>query len=75
MLDPSWHPANRCVIVKPSCSWTSGLVYAEVAALDVVYQAAAQLPGDGAIVVAGAPCQLRRVIDLARFPDPRVIID
>jgi anti-anti-sigma factor len=53
----------------------SGLVYAEAAALGVVYQAVAQLPVDGAIVVAGAPYQLRRVIDLAGFSDPRVIID
>jgi anti-anti-sigma factor len=53
----------------------SGLVYAEAAALGVVYQAAARLDGDGAIVVAGAPYELRRVIDLAGFSDPRVVID
>ena len=53
----------------------SGLVYAEAAALGVLYQTAAQLPGDGAIVMVGAPYQLRRVIDLAGFCDPRVIID
>jgi anti-anti-sigma regulatory factor len=53
----------------------SGLAYAEAAALAVVYQAAARLGGDGAIVVAGAPYQLRRLIDLAGFSDPRVVID
>jgi hypothetical protein len=31
----------------------------------VIYQAAARLPGDGCIVVAGAPYDLRRVIELA----------
>jgi hypothetical protein len=41
----------------------------------VLYQTAAQLPGDGAIVMVSAPFQLRRVIDLAGFSDPRVIID
>ncbi|MBV9793385.1 MAG: MEDS domain-containing protein [Actinobacteria bacterium] len=53
----------------------SGLIYAEAAALGVVYQAAAGLPADGGIVVTGAPYQLRRVIDLAGFDHPQVIID
>jgi hypothetical protein len=53
----------------------SGLLYAEAAALGVIYQAAARLPGDGCIVVAGAPYDLRRVIDLAGFGDARVVID
>ena len=53
----------------------SGLLYAEAAALGVIYQAAARLPGDGCIVVAGAPYDLRRVIDLAGFGDSRVVID
>jgi anti-anti-sigma regulatory factor len=53
----------------------SGLAYAEAAALGVVYQAAAGLPGDGGIVITGAPYDLRRVIDLAGFGHPRVVFD
>jgi MEDS: MEthanogen/methylotroph, DcmR Sensory domain/STAS domain len=53
----------------------SGLLYAEAAALGVIYQAAARLPGDGCIVMAGAPYDLRRVIDLAGFGDAQVVID
>jgi anti-anti-sigma regulatory factor len=53
----------------------SGLVYAEAAALGMVYLAAAELPGDGCVVVTGAPYHLRRVIDLAGFSHPKVIID
>jgi hypothetical protein len=53
----------------------SGLVYAEAAALGVVYQAAAGLPDGGGIVVTGAPYHLRRVIDLAGFSDPRVVFE
>jgi hypothetical protein len=53
----------------------SGLLYAEAAALGAIYQAAARLPEDGCIVVAGAPYDLRRVIDLAGFGDARVVID
>ncbi len=53
----------------------SGLIYAEAAALSAVYQAAAGLPGDGGIVVAGAPDHLRRVIDLAGFCHAQVFID
>ena len=41
----------------------------------LIYRAATRLPGDGSIVVAGAPHDLRRVIDLAGFGDARVVID
>jgi MEDS: MEthanogen/methylotroph, DcmR Sensory domain/STAS domain len=53
----------------------SGLVYAEAAALGEVYQAAAELAGDGCIIVTGAPYHLRRVIDLAGFSHRGVVID
>jgi ABC-type transporter Mla MlaB component len=52
-----------------------GLVYAEAGALAVLYQAASWLDGEGGIVLTRAPAQLRRMIDLAGFDDPRVVID
>jgi ABC-type transporter Mla MlaB component len=52
-----------------------GLVFAEAGALAVVYEAASRLNGDGCIVVTRAPDQLRRIIDLAGFSHPRVVLD
>jgi hypothetical protein len=52
-----------------------GLVYAEAGAVAVLYQAASWLNGDGGIVLARVPAQLRRMIELAGFGDPRVVID
>jgi MEDS: MEthanogen/methylotroph, DcmR Sensory domain/STAS domain len=52
-----------------------GLVYAEAAALAVVYEAASRLEGAGCIVVTRAPAQLRRIVGLAGFSHPRVVID
>lgn len=53
----------------------SGLVYAEAGALAVLCEAASRRNGDGGIVLTGAPAQLRRMIDLACFGHPQVVID
>jgi DcmR-like sensory protein/STAS domain-containing protein len=52
-----------------------GLAYAEAGALAVIYQAAATLVAVGGIIVTHAPAHLLRVIDLAGFDHPRVVID
>ena len=52
-----------------------GLGYAEAGALAVLYQTASWLNGDGCIVLNRTPAQLRRVINLAGFSHPRVVID
>jgi hypothetical protein len=52
-----------------------GLVYAEAGALAVVYQAASGLGGDGGIVLTQASAQLRRIIYLAGFHHPQVVVD
>lgn len=52
-----------------------GLAYAEAGALAVIYQSAATLVAVGGIIVTRAPAQLLRVIDLAGFDHPRVVID
>jgi len=52
-----------------------GLVYVEAGALAVVYQAASWLGADGGIVLTRASAQLRRIIDLAGFRHPQVVID
>ena len=52
-----------------------GLAYAEAGALAVIYEAAATLAGVGGIIVTRASDHLLRVIDLAGFDHPRVVID
>jgi hypothetical protein len=52
-----------------------GLAYAEAGALAVIYEAAATLVTVGGIIVTRASDHLLRVIDLAGFDHPRVVID
>ena len=52
-----------------------GLAYAEAGALAVIYEAAATLIAVGGIIVTRASDPLLRVIGLAGFDHPRVVID